>query len=170
LLANPKEKAKKAKKAKEIQSELELERLNRTDESITHEHYERLRANTPTDSIREMVNKKEKVDPVYGYKVDKLEADHIVSMKTITEMKDFSRLSTENQLKVLNNPDNFMGLGKSSNASKQDKSWAEWEGLRKEKVPEKLKAEMIEKEKGIGSLLENQIQTLLKTQRETIGE
>jgi hypothetical protein len=29
---------------------------------------------------------------------------------------------------------------------------------------------MIEKEKGIGSLLENQIQTLLKTQRETIGE
>jgi hypothetical protein len=167
LLANPKE---KAKKAKEIQSELELERLNRTDESITHEHYERLRANTPTDSIREMVNKKEKVDPVYGYKVDKLEADHIVSMKTITEMKDFSRLSTENQLKVLNNPDNFMGLGKSSNASKQDKSWAEWEGLRKEKVPEKLKAEMIEKEKGIGSLLENQIQTLLKTQRETIGE
>jgi hypothetical protein len=187
LLANPKE------KAKEIQSELELERLNRTDESITHEHYKRLRANTPTDSIRndesithehykrlrantptdsirEMVNKKEKVDPVYGYKVDKLEADHIVSMKTITEMKDFSRLSTENQLKVLNNPDNFMGLGKSSNASKQDKSWAEWEGLRKEKVPEKLKAEMIEKEKGIGSLLENQIQTLLKTQRETIGE
>jgi hypothetical protein len=135
------------------------------------EHYERLRANTPTDSIRNMVNEGKKVDPVYGYKVDKLEADHIVAMKTITEMKDFSRLSTENQLKVLNNPDNFMGLGKSSNASKQDKSWAEWEEHSiLGKVPEKFKAEMIEKEKGIGSLLENQIQTLLKTQRETIGE
>ncbi|HLP88950.1 MAG TPA: DUF4157 domain-containing protein [Nostocaceae cyanobacterium] len=164
LLANPRE---KAKRAKEIEAKLTAERLNRIDEPITPEHYEVLRRSTPNDSIRKMVNKVrgDKVDPVYGYKVDNLEADHIVSMKTITEMEGFSRLSTDNQLKVLNNPENFMGLGKSSNASKQDKSWAEWEGHSElGSIPPEFKARMIGEEQRVQSLLESQIQTLLNQQ------
>ncbi|MTJ10906.1 MULTISPECIES: hypothetical protein [unclassified Anabaena] len=90
-------------------------------------------------------------------------------MKTITEIQDFSRLSSENLLKVLNNPDNFMGLGKSSNASKQDKSWAEWEGHSAlGAVPPEFKAKIINEEQRIKSLLENQIQTLVKEQQ--LGE
>jgi hypothetical protein len=164
LLANPKE---KAKKAKEIEAKLTAERLNTIDEPITPEHYEVLRRSTPNDSIRKMVNKVrgDKIDPVYGYKVDNLEADHIVSMKTITEMEGFNRLSTDNQLKVLNNPENFMGLGKSSNASKQDKSWAEWEGHSElGTIPPEFKARMISEEQRVQSLLESQIQTLLNQQ------
>ncbi|MPQ31911.1 hypothetical protein E4V42_10745 [Clostridium estertheticum] len=63
-----------------------------------------------------------KVDPVYGYTVEKLEADHIVSMKVITDMKGFSQLSEQQQIEILNLKDNFFGLSKSSNASKGAKS------------------------------------------------
>ena len=164
-LTKPKE---KAKEAKQIEAQLKAERLSTLDEPITPEHYETLRKATPSNSIRKRVNKVrgEKVDPVYGYKVDTLEADHIVSMKNITEMEGFSRLSTENQLEVLNNPHNFMGLGKSTNASKQDKSWAEWQGHSElGSVPTGFQQNMITEEQRIKSLLENQIQSLLKQQK-----
>ncbi|URZ18608.1 hypothetical protein [Clostridium felsineum] len=59
-----------------------------------------------------------KVDPVYGYETNVLEADHIVSMKEIINMPGFSQLSKSQQIEILNLKDNFVGLGKSTNASK----------------------------------------------------
>ena len=63
-------------------------------------------------------------DPVLpGLKVTaNLEADHIIPIKTITEMPGFNKLSQEDQLKVLNYPDNFVGLSKIANTSKGQKA------------------------------------------------
>uniref|UniRef100_UPI00403FA6B6 hypothetical protein n=1 Tax=Paenibacillus sp. FSL R5-0701 TaxID=2921654 RepID=UPI00403FA6B6 len=53
--------------------------------------------------------------------IGSLEADHIVPMNNITKMDGFGKLTKSQQLEVLNNPDNFIGLSKSANTSKQSK-------------------------------------------------
>ena len=53
-----------------------------------------------------------KTDPIYGYEVDTLEADHIMSLKEITEQSGFDQLSFEDQKAIANLEENFMGLGK----------------------------------------------------------
>jgi len=47
-------------------------------------------------------------------------------MDTITRMEGFDKLTKEQQLSVLNNPENFIPLSRSANASKGNKSFAEW--------------------------------------------
>lgn len=104
-----------------------------------------------------------KVDPVYGYEVDKFEADHIVSMKEVTEMDGFNRLTREQQIEILNLKDNFVGLGKSSNASKGAHSWADWKGHSKMgEVPVNVRMEMLEKEKQAREALKVAIEERLK--------
>ena len=41
-------------------------------------------------------------------------------------MPGFAQLSKEQQIEILNLKDNFIGLGKPTNASKGTKSWTEW--------------------------------------------
>lgn len=53
-----------------------------------------------------------KTDPIYGYEVDTLEADHIMPLKEITEHSGFDQLSFEDQKAIANLEENFMGLGK----------------------------------------------------------
>lgn len=53
-----------------------------------------------------------KADPIYGYEVDTLEADHIMPLKEITEQSGFDQLSFEDQKAIANLEENFMGLGK----------------------------------------------------------
>lgn len=76
---------------------------------ISKEEYTSLRKKTPSSAIRQKVNDVDgpKLDPVYGYPVETLEADHIVSMKEITEMDGFSDLSIDDKLEVLNLEDNL---------------------------------------------------------------
>jgi hypothetical protein len=82
-----------------------------TGNGITKDEYKNLRKKTPSNDIRKMVNPDgPKVDPVYGYKVDKFEADHIVSMKEITEMDGFNRLTREQQIEILNLKDILLVL------------------------------------------------------------
>jgi len=54
-----------------------------TSKGISKEEYNSLRKKTPSQEIRDHVNNidGEKFDPIYGYPVETLEADHIVSMK-----------------------------------------------------------------------------------------
>ena len=52
-----------------------------------------------------------KTDPIYGYEVDTLEADHIMPLKEITEQSGFDQLSFEDQKAIANLEENFMGLG-----------------------------------------------------------
>lgn len=135
-------------------------------EGLSPEQYEKLRAKTPSAEIQAMVNEvpaAKKVDPVYGFKVKKFEADHIVSMKRITQMPGFSELPYENQVKVLNHPENFMGLAKRTNDSKGSKSWAEWPGHPKlGPVPPKLRSKMVQREKVLERDLQKQISKLQK--------
>ncbi|MEV4914468.1 WXG100 family type VII secretion target [Bacillus proteolyticus] len=64
--------------------------------AVSKEEYKDLRKRTPNDRVRKNVNTDvPKVDPVYGYEVEKLEADHVVSMKEITEMEGFDTLPRE---------------------------------------------------------------------------
>ncbi|VUD69390.1 hypothetical protein TDB9533_04757 [Thalassocella blandensis] len=66
-----------------------------------------------------------------GFTDDVFEADHIVPMKRITQMYGFATLSEANQIAVLN----FIGLVKSSNASKGAKDWFEWKMHKKSGTP-----------------------------------
>ena len=52
-----------------------------------------------------------KTDPIYGYEVDTLEADHIMPLKEITEQSGFDQLSFEDQKAIANLEENCMGLG-----------------------------------------------------------
>lgn len=96
---------------------------------IPSSEYKKLRKKTPSNDIRKKVNPEgPKKDLIYGYEVDKFEADHIVSMKEITEMDGFNLLSKEKQKEILNLEDNFVGLGKRTNASKGAHNWTDWKG------------------------------------------
>lgn len=86
-----------------------------------------------------------KIDPVYGYVTDVLEADHIVPMKEIVDMPGFSQLSREQQIEVLNLKYNFIGLGKTTNASKGAKNWSDWQGNSKlGEIPSDVRSRMLE--------------------------
>ncbi len=75
---------------------------------LSRSAYGRLRKNTPNRTMRNAVNPEgPKVDPVYGYDVERFEADHIVPMKEVTQMPGFARLTFKRQVEVLNLPENF---------------------------------------------------------------
>ncbi|MCM2590909.1 pre-toxin TG domain-containing protein [Rossellomorea marisflavi] len=135
-----------------------------TDNGVSKDEYKKLRKKTPSNDVRKMVNPDgPKVDPVYGYEIDKFEADHIVPMKQITEMDGFSKMTREQQIEILNLKDNFVGLGKSSNASKGAHSWADWKGHSKMgEVPDNVRMEMLEKEKQAREALRIAIEERLK--------
>lgn len=77
-------------------------------------------------------------DPaLQGLTIDKnLHADHIVSMNEITKMEGFGKLTQKQQLEILNNEKNFVGLSETANTSKGSKSFEEKNGLniKKEKL------------------------------------
>jgi uncharacterized Zn-binding protein involved in type VI secretion len=146
----------------------------RTPSGITPEVYESLRAKTPNSEIQKAVNRGVELpmdDPALpGLKITKpLHADHIVSMKTITEYDGFSQLTFENQVKVLNNPQNFVGLSETANTSKGSKSFAEWTEYKKGniKVDEAFRQKMMARERELEPILRQQIQDLLKAQKPT---
>ncbi|PGM95072.1 WXG100 family type VII secretion target [Bacillus cereus] len=133
--------------------------------AVSKEEYKDLRKRTPNDRIRKNVNTDvPKVDPVYGYEVEKLEADHVISMKEITEMEGFDTLPREQQIEVLNMDENFVGLGKQTNASKGAKDWSTWPGHpRYGEVPENIRMEMLEHEVAAREALRKSIKERLQS-------
>ena len=136
-----------------------------TSKGISKEEYNSLRKKTPSQEIRDHVNNidGEKFDPIYGYPVETLEADHIVSMKEITEMDGFAPLSDVDKVEVLNLEDNFMGLGKPTNSSKGSKTWSDWQGHSKlGDIPAEIREKMIALEREARTKLQNEIFRRLK--------
>ncbi|KGF80494.1 hypothetical protein IA69_18085 [Massilia sp. JS1662] len=130
--------------------------------------YARLRSKTPSSAIQKQVNEGVTLPmpdrALPGLTVTKpLHADHIVSMKQITEMEGFARLSQEDQLAVLNNPRNFIGLSETANTSKGAKSFAEWTEYKKGgiAVDPAFRQEMMQKEVDMAAELQQQIYNLL---------
>ena len=138
---------------------------------ISDKEYDELRKHTPSRKIRQKVNENNVIGAdapaIPGKKIEgSLEADHIVSMDKIAKMKNFDKLSTENQIKVLNYEENFTGLSKSANTSKGAKSYSEWTTYKKENIPISMecKAEMMKKESALEPVLQGMIDGLLKEQ------
>ena len=138
---------------------------------VSPETYARLRSKTPSSAIQKKVNEDVVLpmdDPALpGLTITKpLHADHIVSMKNITDMDGFAQLSAENQLKVLNNPDNFIGLSETANTSKGSKSYADWLEYKKGgvKVDPAFRERMMQEEIRMQQELQNQIHQLLAGQ------
>ncbi|HDS0917277.1 TPA: PAAR domain-containing protein [Pseudomonas putida] len=103
---------------------------------ISPQLYQKLRAKTPSREIQAMVNKDVVLpmkDPALpGLEVTKpLHADHIVPMKTITEMKGFDKLTFEQQVEILNYKPNFHGLSETANTSRGAKTYSEWTQYKK---------------------------------------
>ncbi|MPQ31906.1 hypothetical protein E4V42_10710 [Clostridium estertheticum] len=91
-----------------------------------------------------------------------LEADHIVAMDKISRMDGFGNLTKEQKLKVLNNPENFIGLSKSANTSKQSKTYEEWTHYKQGKLGEievnpNFRIKMMKIEKDLARKLQAQI-------------
>jgi len=105
-----------------------------------------------------------KRDPALeGFTDDIFEADHIVSLKEITEMSGFNRLTYEQQVQVANFRRNFIGLVKSSNASKGANSWANWWGHKTSGTPvdPAFRNKMLKKERKVRAQLQMLINSLL---------
>lgn len=126
--------------------------------------YKILRKASPSAEIKDAINSGDKkIDPVYGYEVDKLEADHIMSLKEITEQPGFDKLSLSDQIEVANTPENFMGLGKRTNASKGAKPISEWEGHSKlGTISEEIKQYLLEKDEIARKAIRDAIEKRLK--------
>jgi hypothetical protein len=96
------------------------------------DHIAATRGKTPADGLRASVNKPEVRIGSQDFALPgktitgKLEPDHIVSMDRIARMDGFDRLTPAQQLEILNWPENFTGLSRSANASKQDLPYALW--------------------------------------------
>ncbi len=142
--------------------------------------YEDLRAKTPSPALRDDLRTASGVrpgdaDPILPGQVigrrpngnPAVDADHIVSMDTITRMEGFDRLTTEQQLQVLNNRDNFVVLSEAANRSKGAKSFADWTHYKKGQpgeiaVEPAFRQRMIQEEQRMQRLLQQQIDRFLK--------
>jgi 5-methylcytosine-specific restriction endonuclease McrA len=97
--------------------------------------YDTVRSKTPSPDVRKAINSKTpKTCAACGNSAANLAADHIVSLKIISKMPGFACLSLENQTKIANSTDNFVGLCTSCNSSKRDKTWHRWKGVKSRKL------------------------------------
>ncbi|TDL77914.1 ribonuclease YeeF family protein [Peribacillus frigoritolerans] len=140
-----------------------------TERKISDDLYRKLRKKTPTEEIRDMVNKDVELpmpDPAIPGKMitTRLEADHIVSMDIISKLNGFDNLSYNQQLEVLNNIENFIGLSKTANTSKGSKSYSEWTIYKKEniEIDPIFREKMMKKEIELEIKLQKQIDEFLK--------
>ncbi|MHA6533126.1 HNH endonuclease [Paenibacillus sp. BAC0078] len=144
---------------------------------IPDEEYDILREQTPTQELRDRVNKghdkksitKDEVLPGKTFK-GAIEADHIVSMDRITRMEGFGDLTEAQKLAVLNNTENFIGLSKSANTSKQSKTFEEWTHYKKGKKGEievnpEFRSKMIQIERELERKLQKQIDDFVELNR-----
>ncbi|TXR79942.1 hypothetical protein DN396_17265 [Bacillus sp. BF9-10] len=88
-------------------------------------------------------------------------------MKNIEKMENLDKLTKEQQLKVLNNEENFLGLSEAAN-----KSYSDWTIYKKEKieVDPKFREEMIKKEKELEMKLQKQIDDFVEGNKKDIDK
>ena len=83
---------------------------------------------SPSDYIKQAVQGKY-INPLTNQVVSTpvlLEADHLLPAKAIANMPGFQKLNRSSQLLILNDMNNFQGLPRTFNASKQHKPLSEW--------------------------------------------
>jgi uncharacterized protein YecT (DUF1311 family) len=134
---------------------------------ITEAEYADLRSKSPSDTIRKKIQKI-LIDAVYDVPIQGTpEADHIVSMNEITQMKGFAKLRPDQKLKILNMEENFMPLDKRVNSSKGDRSFSEWEGYEPLGEIDPVKREsLLEKESFLRKKIQEEIDKLVPREPE----
>ena len=96
----------------------------------TSEEYEQVRKKTPSRAIKKAINAAQpKVCTACGQPQQSLAADHVVPLKIISQMPGYACLSPDDQKRIANSKENFVGLCTSCNSSKRDKLWARWKGV-----------------------------------------
>jgi hypothetical protein len=138
-------------------------------DKLSKDQYDKLRKTTPSEKVRKEVRSKYPnaiaENPVPDewlpglQRTAPVEADHIVSMKQITEMPGFSQLSFADQKDILNMSENFTGLSRSANASKGDLSFSEWTHHKATGTPvdPKLREQFMKKEEELKKKIQEEI-------------
>jgi hypothetical protein len=133
----------------------------------------RMRGRTPSPEIQKWAKQQLKLrdpDPALpGYFIDgPVEADHIVAMERIRQFDGFAELTEGNQVEVLNLLENFVPMSKRANASKQAKSFLEWEFHKKLgiKIDEAFRQRMIAEERRLVPIIQENIYELLRRQEQ----
>ncbi|WP_426165686.1 LysM peptidoglycan-binding domain-containing protein [Pseudoduganella sp. R-34] len=140
--------------------------------AFTEDEIAYYRKKSPNDAGRDYVNTGTgpKVDPVYGYPVTRFQADHIIAFDSIIRRPGLSELPPAQVLEVINLKENLMGLGASTNTSKQDKTWGEWPGhSRLGPVPDDVRSAMLAREAAASTAIDDAISSRLAAYRGTVG-
>jgi hypothetical protein len=132
---------------------------------ITPAHYEFLRSRTPRGAEIDAIVAARNVDDIYGRPMEIKSADHLVSMHEITTMEGFSRLTPDQQVKILNTAENIIVVEKNVNSSKGDRNLSEWEGHpdieKYGKMDPQRRADLLVQEQKMREKLQQMIKDLL---------
>lgn len=90
--------------------------------------YDRLRAAAPSAAAKERALKGAVVDQVGPLKTrpTKLQADHIVSVREISDMDGFADLPWKDQKAIVDMRENLIAMDGAANAAKGDRTWRSW--------------------------------------------
>jgi transposase len=90
--------------------------------------YDRLRAAAPSEAAKERALKGAVVDQVGPLKTKpgSLQADHIVSVREISDMDGFADLPWKDQKAIVDMKENLIAMDGAANASKGDRTWRSW--------------------------------------------
>jgi hypothetical protein len=96
-----------------------------------------------------VVSRAHGIDQVSGLRTKNPTVDHLVSIKKITELPGFDRLSWEDQLATVNMRENLVVMDGSANSSKGANSWEEWPQAKEFYPDVKVRSDMISREKTV---------------------
>jgi hypothetical protein len=82
------------------------------------------------ESGRNVIERAGGLDEASGLRTHKPSVDHLVSVREITEMKGYSKLTEREQNTLLSLEENLILMDGDRNSSKQDKSWSKWDNGR----------------------------------------
>jgi len=90
--------------------------------------YERLRAAAPSPAAQERALKGVTADQIGVVKTTPtaLQADHIVSVREISDMEGFAGITWQEQKRIVDIKENLIAMDGAANASKGDRTWRSW--------------------------------------------
>jgi hypothetical protein len=102
------------------------------------------------------------IDQVSGQKTNNISVDHLVSIKKISGLPGFDRLSWEDQLAIVNTPRNLVAMDGSANSSKGADSWEDWANAAAFYPDAQVRNAMVAREKEVLKEIQDRIATSRK--------
>lgn len=125
--------------------------------------YDRLRAAAPSNKARQQALKgvtSDQVGPLLT-RPGALDVDHIVSVREISDMEGFSKLTWQDQKAVVDMKENLIPMDEFANSSKGDRTWKSWPQARNYYGQSTIDA-MIKREADVRAAILAEIQKRLK--------